>query len=374
MVVATTADRRLTLLDPNDEFRIIRSTNQIQDSPILTYAVLLSRYIVCGSMSGNLALYDAEMDRIISRRKDHTKYIVRLATFDAGDGHVWLASAGWDRKIFIYDFFLEDTRKPTLPEPKAHIGLPSNPEAILLTTDPDRERLHLLLTRRDSTFIFFYNLSNLSNLDETESQLPQLGQQNLAPNSSAWVAFTPTALALCPTDPTRVAVATSTVPHMKVVIARLLFPKEGALDSTPSHNSPSRSEEQPAPSVLGSALDPATPTVPADRTIIAQRGRDEAALLLCCNSFAPQTQYSTPSIAWRPDGSGLWVNSDDGIIRGVDVTTGNVVTKLEGHEAASKIRCLWAGRVNIGLNANSREEWVVSGGFDQLLIAWRTTI
>jgi len=370
LVVATTADRRLTLLDPSDEFRIIRSSSQIQDSPILTYAVLLSRYIVCGSMSGNLALYDAETDRIISRRKDHTKYVVRLATFDAGDGHVWLVSAGWDRKVFIYGLFLEETENPTLPEPKAHIELPSNPEAILLSTDPDRGRLHLLLTRGDSTLIFFYSLSNLSNLGETESQLPLLGQQNLAPNSGAWITFTPTALALCPTDATRVAVATSTVPHMKVIIARLLFPNEGALDSAPGNNLPSRRAEQPPPSVL----DPAAPTVPADRTIIAQRDREEAALLLCCNSFAPQTQYSTPSIAWRPDGSGLWVNSDDGIIRGMDATTGDIVTKLEGHEAAFKIRCVWAGRVNIGLNTNSQEEWVISGGFDQLLIAWRTTI
>jgi hypothetical protein len=160
---------------------------------------------------------------------------------------------------------------------------------------------------------------------------------------------------------------------MKVIIARLLFPNDRALHSTPGNSLPSRGEEQPPPSVLDSVLDPAAPTVPPDRTIIAQRDREEAALLLCCNSFAPQTQYSTPSIAWRPDGSGLWVNSDDGIIRGMDATTGHIVMKLEGHEAASKIRCLWAGRVNIGLNTNSQEEWVISGGFDQLLIAWRTT-
>jgi hypothetical protein len=317
-------------------------------------------------MSGNLALYDAEMNQTISRRKEHTKYVVRLATFDTGDGHMWLASAGWDRKVFIYDIILKESRKPTLPEPSAHIDLPSNPEAILLTIDPDHGRLWLLLTRRDSTFIFFYNLSNLSNFDEIESQLHLFGQQNLAQGSSAWVAFTPTALALCPTDPTRVAVATSTVPHMKVIIVRLLYPKEGELDGS--------YVEQTPPSALDVDVDTAAPTFPLDRTIIAQRDRDdEAALILCCNSFAPKTQYSTPSVTWRPDGSGLWVNSDDGIIRGIDARTGHVVTKLECHEAASKIRCLWAGKVSIGLIENSREEWVISGGFDQRLIAWRTS-
>lgn len=247
-MVATTADRKLTLLDLNDEFRIVNSGSQIQDSPILAYAVLLSRYIICGSMSGNLTLYDTETNLTISRRKDHTKYVVRLATFDAGRGHIWLASAGWDRKIFIYDIILEENRIATLPAPIAHIDLPSNPEAILLTTDPDHGRLYLVLSRRDSTFIFFYNLSNLSNLHENESQLLlRSGQQNLAPGSSAWVAFTPTSLSLCPTDPTRVAVATSTVPHMKVIIARLLFPDESALDSAPDNNLPSGGIEQPPP-------------------------------------------------------------------------------------------------------------------------------
>lgn len=325
-------------------------------------------------MSGNLVLYNAELNQIMSSRKDHTKFVVRLATFDAGNGHVWLASAGWDHKVFIYDL-AEETRTPTLPEPKARIELLSNPEAILLIKDPDHGCLHLLLTRRDSTFIFFYNLSGLSNSGDTESQLPLSGQQNLAPGSSAWVAFTPTALALCPTDQTRVAVATSTVPHMKVIIARLLFPKEAGLSSAPDKNlSPGGAEQHllPLGHALDRDLDPAASTVLLDRTVIAQKGRDEAAILVYCNSFAPQTLYSTPAIAWRPDGSGLWVNSDDGIIRGIEARTGHVVVKLEGHEAASKIRCLWAGWVDLGPNANSREEWVVSGGFDQRLIAWRT--
>ena len=34
-------------------------------------------------------------------------------------------------------------------------------------------------------------------------------------------------------DSTLAAVATSTLPHMKVIIVRLLFPKEGKLDGLP---------------------------------------------------------------------------------------------------------------------------------------------
>ena len=78
------------------------------------------------------------------------------------------------------------------------------------------------------------------------------------------------------------------------------------------------------------------------------------------------------------------MNSDDGIIRGVERKTGKVVAQLKGgHEAGSKVRSIWAGwvwRERNGGAANGgedrergreREEWVVSGGFDRRLIVWR---
>ena len=60
----------------------------------------------------------------------------------------------------------------------------------------------------------------------------------------------------------------------------------------------------------------------------------------------------------------MWVNGDDGAIRGVEASTGKVVITLKGgHEEGSKVRCLWAGSVD-------GEEWLVSGGFDQRLVVW----
>jgi len=87
--------------------------------------------------------------------------------------------------------------------------------------------------------------------------------------------------------------------------------------------------------------------------------------------MAPQTPYCTPALAWRPDGSGVWVNSDDGVIRGIEARTGKIIASLQEHETGNKVRCLWAGWVDVG-DPVSREEWLVSGGFDQRLIVWRT--
>lgn len=68
-------------------------------------------------------------------------------------------------------------------------------------------------------------------------------------------------------------------------------------------------------------------------------------------------------------GSGVWVNSDDGVLRGIEVSTGKVVATLKGgHDAGSKIRCLCTGMVTVD---DMQEEWLVSGGFDQKLIVWK---
>ncbi len=77
--------------------------------------------------------------------------------------------------------------------------------------------------------------------------------------------------------------------------------------------------------------------------------------------------YSTPAVVWRPDGSGVFVNGDDGVIRGIEASTGRIKTSLKGHEEGSKVRCLVSYR-----NEVDGEEWLVSGGFDQRLIVWKT--
>ncbi|KAK3064974.1 hypothetical protein LTR53_018322, partial [Teratosphaeriaceae sp. CCFEE 6253] len=179
---------------------------------------------------------------------------------------------------------------------------------------------------------------------------------NLAPHSNAWVAFTPSALALSPRDPTLIAVGTSSVPHMKLLLVRLLVPPYD-----PQPVEPHASLEDPSPSPTAA---PETQASQARREL-ALADREAAAIQIHCNTLAPQTAYSTPAVAWRPDGSGVWVNGDDGAVRGVEVRSGKVVRTLTGgHEAGSKVRCLWAGAVG-------GEELLVSGGFDQRLLVWQ---
>ncbi|KAH0134521.1 WD40 repeat-like protein, partial [Aureobasidium melanogenum] len=164
-------------------------------------------------MSGQLAISDLQGE-VFDKRRDHTKYVVQIATHESDDV-TWLATAGWDGKVHLYRLDVAGAVSPTLPPPVASISLPTNPEALLFIKHPDNGCPVLIITRRDSTHLFYYNV---------DSEACLIGKQNLAPHSNAWIAFTPSAIALCPTDSTLIAVATSAIPHMKLLIVRLMVP------------------------------------------------------------------------------------------------------------------------------------------------------
>lgn len=54
------------------------------------------------------------------------------------------------------------------------------------------------------------------------------------------------------------------------------------------------------------------------------------------NTLAPLDKYSLGKINWRADGRGVWVFGDDGILRGIDLATGNVCLEEKGHEGPIK--------------------------------------
>lgn len=240
----------------------------------------------------------------------------------------------------------------------AAVALPTNPETVLFVRQPESGQPVLLITRRDSTHLHFYNLptdETLAGLPNTAGSPPAsrmelmlLGKQNLAPHSNAWIAFSPSAVAICPTDPTLLAVATSAIPHMKLILVHILWscilgPNE----------------------ILGEGRTQAAQM----RVNIALQDKESMAIHTQVSTLAPQTPYSTPQVAWRPDGTGVWVSGDDGVLRGLEAKTGKVVELLKnGHEAGSKIRSIWCGMVDTD---SGPQEWLVSGGFDHRLVVWR---
>ncbi|KAJ5309443.1 uncharacterized protein N7443_001904 [Penicillium atrosanguineum] len=368
VIISTGADRQVHLSKTTKNHGSITSFSSVSDSPVLSYvSILKGRYVLMTNMSGGLILLHGS--RIVDSRKDHSKYAVKVVAYDEkgetdSSSQFWVATAGWDATVYLYCVNVPNGEDaPVIGEPVAHIKLTTNPESLVFVRHIDTNDLILLVSRRDSTHIYYYQVASspkeASNLDQNESDIPScrlLGQQNLAPHSNAWIGFSPAHMALSPHDPGLLAVATSTLPHMKMIIVRLLFPSVAPLATRdPSEDAPVTQASQALES-------------------LALQNREDAAILIQANTFAPQTAYSTPQVAWRPDGSGVWVNGDDGMVRGIETKTGKVVATLKnGHEPGCKVRTIWAGYVDVQSEGEetTQEEWVVSGGFDKRLILWK---
>lgn len=281
-LLATTADRRLNLIDvPNCNVR--KSLADLQDSPILSCVILRGGHLLTGSMSGKTMISDIK-GNVLDQRRDHNKYVVQVAMHEKL-GTTWIATAGWDGKIHVYKLGGDDT-KPSFDAPIATIEVPTNPEALLFIEHPDNGQPMLIVTRRDSTYLFYYSLESSGSL---------LGRQNIAPHANSWASFSPSSIALCPTDNTLIAIATSAMPHMRLLIVRLMIPPiaqgESATDAA---------QAVPAP-LLGEPLAIEGLPASAARAALALQEREAAAILIHSNTMAPQTAYSTPALAWRPD-------------------------------------------------------------------------
>lgn len=233
LLLATTAGRRMTLLRTDAEFSLLKSYSHLQDSPILSCVSLSNKSLITLSsgMSGEIVLYDHEHDETLEKRRDHSKYVVEVTAYLADSGIHWVATAGWDGKILVYVIErCRDSGHMSIGPPVAVIHLPTNPQAILFVGDPNDAAPILIATRREATTLNYYSLSCVGLTDPSVNppvELELLAVQNLAPHSNSWIAFSPSSMALCPTDSSILAVATSSVPHMKLIIVRMLLPASG---------------------------------------------------------------------------------------------------------------------------------------------------
>ncbi|KAI5288375.1 hypothetical protein KEM54_005261 [Ascosphaera aggregata] len=322
-------------------------------------------------MAGKLLILEGDKLTVVDEIRGHGKFAVMVTAYEEqqqqsgtdGRGTLWLATAGWDARVLVYKLeyqAVEGIQLTKLSESFTYeLVLPTNPECILITCDQHTGNLVLVLSRKDSSFLEYY-LLNLPFEMKLDAGMIHLGRQNLAPHSSSWTPFSPAYFLISPTEPGLLAVATSSEPHMKIIIVRMLIPS--LPDKSPT-------------TALAHAPTQDTDSLPSGlaRLSLLAQSREDSAIVLQCTTSAPQTPYSTPQLAWRSDGSGIWVNGDDGVVRGVDVRSGKVVAILgaekEGHEPGSKIRCIWSGLVV--RETGNVEEWVVSGGFDRKLIVWK---
>ncbi|BGP40411.1 hypothetical protein JCM10450v2_004394 [Rhodotorula kratochvilovae] len=250
------------------------------------------RFILCATMEGSVTALDLVSREVKARFKDHTKYIVRAA-WSPDSQHI--ATLGYDKLVHIYRFTLSAPSSASsadtpalldgeLPDPlatcpdvslvKVHsITAKSNPEAAVWLPDSK----WLVWTAREDHLLRYVRVP-----DEGKEGVEAWEEThyNLNENGDAFVSFSILSIGLHPSLPL-LSLQTSTAS------ARLLL--------YPFH-SPTR--------------------------------------LLTLHTTASQSDYFNPRHAWLPDGSAAVVNSEDGIVRIVDLH-GRVVLSAGAHGSAA---------------------------------------
>lgn len=300
----------------------VKTYSNLHMAPILAVCVLKGKYLLTGSMHGTVALHRVHDGKEIWRVKDHSKFVVKVEVSEevkAGDARGWwFATAGYDNRVNIYQIHTLAHTQEEEEECKINrvgtLEFDTTAEALCFIPPPPATAHHsgtppmeppiLVVSRRDSTKLYYYSLLPAPTL---------LKHYELVPQATSHLIFSPMSLSLSPGPKPLIAIATDSVPVMKFLLLE------------------------------------------------AHTGR----VLVESFTGAPQTAYSTAVVTWRAGGKGgVWVNADDGVIRGVEAGSGKVVVELkEGHERGRKVRTLCAGEVD-------GREVLVSGGFDGRLVVW----
>ncbi|GAA6047451.1 hypothetical protein JCM3770_001311 [Rhodotorula araucariae] len=248
------------------------------------------RFVLCATMEGSLTVIDLVSREVKARVKDHNKYIVRAAW--SPDGR-YIATLGYDKLVLIYAITLsapssDSTAEiPALlddegPDPLAtcpdvslvlenSITSKSNPEAAVWLPDSK----WLVWSAREDHLLRYVRVPG-----EGDAGAWKATEYNLNENGDAFVSFSILSIGLHPSLPL-LSLQTSTAS------ARILL--------YPFH-SPTR--------------------------------------LLTLHTTASQSDYFNPRHAWLPDGSAAVVNSEDGIVRIVDLR-GRVCLAAGAHGSAA---------------------------------------
>ncbi|KAK6361277.1 hypothetical protein TWF730_005015 [Orbilia blumenaviensis] len=346
VIISTSSDKSLTIHTASPPYTLISTFRNIHAGPILSVAVISQRWLVTGSMVGDIAVSDLKGE-VLQRWKGHAKYIVKLAVSDAyalpkpnptkedgeeeeEEGEIrYLAAASHDKSLSLHKLHIPTPSSPSTPSlsPLQTIKFDQTVEDVIFTKDyrhtnptptpQDPLPLLLIATIRDSPTLHIYSLST-----PPKNEFIFTSNPSLTATQTSWLTYTPTSLTPHPHNPHLIALITSTP---KIIIYNLR-----------------------------------TFTVDKEFGIPVEL-----------------SAYSTGVVAWRGGGdlagSGIWVNGDDGVVKGVDVSSGKVVAELKGHKGR-KVRCLTGGTIFTkveGGGEEEEEEVMISGGFDGGLNIWR---
>ncbi|ORY87476.1 WD40-repeat-containing domain protein [Leucosporidium creatinivorum] len=285
--ITASVDRTLKIYR-SDDYQLL-DTHALP-SPVLSFAPhpRHPRFVCAATMEGTVAVVDLVTRERIHEMRDHLKYIVSAVW--SPDGR-WIATLGYDKQIIIYEVIekavdlsdapaLLDDEEPdelsTSPSisviQRRIIKTRTNPEAAVFLPKSD----YLVYSARDDNILHEIRMPGKAAGDADWA----LSGFNLNENNDDWISFSVLFITIHPHLPI-LALQTSTE-NSRI----LLYPFHSNLRLSTLHTS------------------------------------------------AAQSDFFTPRHSWLPDGTAILVNSEDGVLRLVDLRD-SVRARIGAHGVAA---------------------------------------
>lgn len=277
LVLVSGADKSLRMYDAGKQ-TLLHVFHGVHGSGAAIRAITYIGHgiVVTGGMDGRFVATDLVSKETIGSERAHSRFINGIA-YNAAHGI--LASAGFDGFIKLYKLkIVEGVHRQVIFTLLGTHKFLQMPTTVALVELGQPKQLVLLACTQDSTIMHFLAIpDNLGNAPV--DSLTELRKVNLLDAEySSFITFTPMHISVAPDGSGRYAVATSHAPYLRIILGNL-------------------NEDSIQQNIL---------------------------------AHAPQDKFSTPRIKWSSDGKGIWATGDDGVVRGIEVASGNLVAELKG--------------------------------------------
>lgn len=340
-IVVCTADRGVriydyTTLDLTQEYLTLHA------SPVLEARVLLEdrgRWLLTAGMDGKVVLTDLEHQSVCidGLEHPHTRYVNRLLVWNGEKKY--LVTSSYDKHINLYELVFTDGADPLISYISS-LTLPTTPEGLTFLST-SKGALLLLVASRDTPFLEVYTVADMKHY----------GRINMNENNDAWVSFSAIDISIHPSrqfeDRVTIAISTSTTPHGRLLL--LSCDLEDIRDDHDTRATTTATTRQ-APKIGRSTI--FTGAKQSDYGVLPRH-------VWRATGTSSGIDYEQPSS--QASATGVWVNSDDGLLKGICLRSLKPVRELQGHTAG--VRSLWSGMIH-------GNEILVSGGFDKRVLIW----
>lgn len=313
LLIVATGNKEIHIFNLNQFIPYGSGIPIVHSAPVLTIGWLGKKTFIVGAMDGSVSLYDiTDLLKSPLHLERHGKYVVKISTYSIDKLHetyqtfqYYWATASYDKQLRVYyGFDNPTTGSPDIIE-LGRVHLQNNPESLLFIPSKDKNSSPMLVvSERDCCFLRTFAI---------EPVVQEIATYNMNEKNDTHVSFSAMDICRQPISPYSISISTSTEPLGRIII-------------------------------------------------LAQ---NSDLILRDIWTDAPQDQFSSPRHVWRPKGDGIWVNGSDGIIRGIDIKSGKVVSRLIGHQGV--VKAMWSGYID-------GKEVLITGGFDRTLRVWRQGI